>query len=225
VIFYQDSAVPGKEVISIMISHEYKCIFIHIPKCGGTSIEDIIWPEPRKESDLWMGLINKYENKYQTGGLQHLLGTQIRKEVGDVIYDNYYKFSIVRNPWDKIVSQYTHTLRRSDIKEFLGMKKNDSFKIYLERIQKRKHVQWEPQYNFVHDENGELIVDFLGRFENFEKDALTALNHAGIEVTSIPHSMKSQKRRPYVEYFDSESKEIIEELYKQDINTFGYTFD
>ena len=62
-----------------MLSHKYKCIFVHIPKCGGSSIENILWPdkEDRKESNLWMGFISKYHNKYQTGGLQHLQARQI----------------------------------------------------------------------------------------------------------------------------------------------------
>ncbi len=206
-----------------MISHQHECIFVHIPKCGGTSIEDIIWPMPRNESDLWKGLINEYENKYQTGGLQHLKGCQILQEVGKNVYEKYYKFSFIRNPWDKAVSQYAYMQNRKDLMDFIGMKNGASFKKYLELIQKKKHVQWEEQYKFILDDNGELMVDFLGRFERFNEDVLKVLKKFGIDVNEIPHSMKS-KRKSYDSYYDSESMEMLQSIYKVDIGTFGYTF-
>ena len=87
-------------ILVVVISHDKKCIFIHIPKCGGTSVEDVIWPKGkgRTEEDLWMGFVNRFENKYQTGGLQHLLAWQVREEVGSDVFSDYYKFSFVRNP-------------------------------------------------------------------------------------------------------------------------------
>ena len=106
-----------------MISHDKKCIFIHIPKCGGTSVEDVIWPKEqgRTEVDLWMGFVSRFENKYQTGGLQHLLARQVREEVGSDVFSAYYKFAFVRNPWDRIVSQFAYMQQRPDLMDFLGM--------------------------------------------------------------------------------------------------------
>ena len=97
-----------------MISHTHKCIFVHIPRTAGSSVEAILWPDLRKESDLWMGFVSKYRNKYQTGGLQHLQASQIIREVGEDIFSHYFKFSIVRNPWDKAVSQFTYMKQRDD---------------------------------------------------------------------------------------------------------------
>ena len=111
-----------------MISYKHNCIFVHIPKTGGTSIENIIWPfnkKPRAESNLWKGTGDTNHNKYQTWGLQHLLASQIQKEVGDEIFEIFFKFTIVRNPWDKVVSQYIYMKKRKDLREFIGMKEDD----------------------------------------------------------------------------------------------------
>ena len=130
-----------------MISHGHRCIFVHIPKTGGTSIEDVIWPDTRMEEHLWMGFVSKYRNKYQTGGLQHLLARQIRQEVGADIFDDYFKFAVVRNPWDRAVSQYSYTKIRTDLHDLIGMTEDTSFSEYLNRIaESNEHVQWQPQF-------------------------------------------------------------------------------
>jgi hypothetical protein len=206
-----------------MISHTRRCIFVHIPKTGGTSVENLIWPMPRTANDLWMGFRDNYHNKYQTGGLQHLLATQIRSEVGSEIFSAYYKFSFVRNPWDRAVSQFASMAGREDLRDFIGMKKGDSFKQYLTLTSKRKHVQWEPQVNFLRDPAGELLVDYIGKFERFGESVLHVLSTLGVEAKTIPRTRK-RRQGPYSAYYDDESRETIAEIYKLDIETFGYAF-
>ena len=208
-----------------MISHKHKCIFVHIPKTGGTSIEDLIWPRKRDrtEDNLWMGFIDRFHNKYQTGGLQHLCWMQIRQEVGAAVFENYYKFAIVRNPWDKAVSQYAYMKHREDLRDFVGMKEGDCFKTYLSLIQKTEHVQWAPQYPFIYDTGGEQMVDFVGRFEKFNDEVRVILKELGIWKWKIPHTNKSA-RKHYSEYYDDESKEIVGEMYQKDVELLGYLF-
>lgn len=206
-----------------MISHKHKCIFVHVPKNGGSSIEDIIWPGDRRESDLWMGFISKYENKYQTGGLQHLYASQIENEVGKHVFEEYYKFSFVRNPWDKAVSQFSYMQKRDDLREYVGMKKNDSFKKYLELIQKKSHVQWSPQYKFITNKDNQFMVNFVGRFENFEQDALSVMGRLGVSVSAVPHLNKSEHQH-YSRYYDEESVEMVRFIYREDVELFGYEF-
>lgn len=215
-----------------MISYKHQLIFVHIPKTGGSSIEDIIWSskKDRVEQNLWMGAIRPYYNKYQTGGLQHLFASQIFQEVGPRIFDVFFKFSIVRNPWDKVVSQYLYMSKRKDLRDFIGMNEGDSLKTYLLLIQKKTHVQWEHQYKFIFDKNGNPLVDYIGRFENFNDEVKTILAKVnldkrvwGLVKPRIPHANKSE-REEYHHYFDPESCEMVQEMYKQDIELLGYQF-
>jgi hypothetical protein len=215
-----------------MVSHKYKCIFVHIPKAGGTSIEQLIWPSERDrtESNLWMGFVDKYNNKYQTGGLQHLFASQIQQELGADVFSEYFKFTMVRNPWDKIVSQFTYMNKRKDLREYIEMKEGDCFKTYLSLIQKKAHVQWEPQYKFFLDKNGDQIVDFIGRFENFNDEVHNILDSINVKTKffnittkKIPHSKKSI-RSNYRDYYDEESREIVSHLYREDIEMLDYSF-
>jgi hypothetical protein len=205
-----------------MVSHKHKTIFVHIPKTGGTSIEQLIWPveKGRAESDLWMGLVDGFHNKYQTGGLQHLLAIQIRQELGANIFNEYFKFCFVRNPWDKAISQFSYMKKRQDLRDFIGMKAGDCFKRYLELIKRTEHVQWMPQYKFVFDGNGESLVDFVGYFEKIERDIRCVLSQVGLEYKYMPHLNKSE-RDPGIIH-DAESYEMIKEMYSQDFISFGY---
>jgi hypothetical protein len=206
-----------------MISHQYKCIFVHIPKCGGTSIENVIWPEPRKTEDLWMGFTRPFYNKYQTGGLQHLFAIHIREEFGEKIFNEYFKFTIVRNPWDKAVSQYFYMRHRPDLRKFLGMEENASFPHYLRLITKINHVQWDPQHKFITDDTGTILVDYTGRLENMAQDTRAIFDRIGIRQ-EIEH-VNATSHRHYSHYYDDESMSRVGEMYARDIELFNYSFE
>jgi hypothetical protein len=206
-----------------MISDALNCIFVHIPKTGGSSISDVLWPGKRSERDLWMGFIAPLRNKYQTGGLQHLLARQIREEVGATRFNSCFRFTFVRNPWDKAVSQYTYMRTRSDLRTFIGMQEDDSFSRYLALIQERQHVQWMPQTDFLYDIEGNLLVDFIGRFERFAEDAQAVFARLGVQCDYLPHSLRSS-RSQYLDYYDEQARKVITRLYGSDIDAFEYSF-
>lgn len=211
-----------------MISYDLRCIFIHIPKCGGTSIENVIWPHPEDltEANLWWGFTSKYYNKYQTGGLQHLLASQVRLEVGLDIFNSFYKFTIVRNPWNRTVSQFAYMQARPDLMDFIGMQPETEFKTYLGLIQKKQHVQWMPQTDFILDQDGTLLVDRIGYLESIKKDSSEIFDIIGTcaERNKIFHANRSQ-RKTLDHYYDQESIEIVSEIYSRDINYLKYSFD
>ncbi|HMJ73570.1 MAG TPA: sulfotransferase family 2 domain-containing protein [Solirubrobacterales bacterium] len=206
-----------------MISRSHKCIFVHIPRCAGTSVERVIWPRQRCPEDLWMGFIDDYRNKYQTGGLQHLLARQIRQEVGAMSFRSFFKFTVVRNPFDRAVSQFFYMQRRPDLRAFIGMDGDASFSEYLTLIRSRRHVQWEPQCSFIYDDDGALLLDFVGRFETLEADLGRVFDRLGIAPSGLPHA-NATDRVPYREYHTPDSRTQVEEFYDDDLRRLGYVF-
>ena len=207
-----------------MISHTHRCIFVHIPKTGGTSVEDVIWPNERTEADLWMGLVRPGYNRHQTGGLQHLLARQIRSDVGPAVFDAYFRFTIVRNPWDKIISQYAYMRERPDLRRFIGLAEDATLDEYLRRIQTAEHVQWLPQIAFIQDAGGHDIVDFIGRFERLEEGMRFVFNQIGVSCQRLPHRLASRRTRDYRDYFDARTRAEVARLYAADIDHFHYAF-
>lgn len=212
-----------------MICRKRKLVFIHIPKAGGSSIEDMLWPRPRATADLWGGFVRPGFNKYQSGGLQHLTAQQIRQEVGDAVFDSCFVFAVVRDPINRLVSQFNYLNRRQDLRDLLGLDQARDFSTYLERIQEFEHVQWKRQIDFVVSENGEMLPeiyhlerlkDDFGRLAvklGLPRDA--PLVHANASVpSSIPEGWVTI--RP--DELTQEHRTTIYRVYRDDFEQFGY---
>jgi hypothetical protein len=114
--------------------------------------------------------------------------------------------------------------RRSRFQRLTGRQKMAPFVDYLRATRHGPtHVQWEEQYKFICDESGELMVDFVGRFETLQKDFDSVCRMIGISEICLPHKKKS-KRRNYDYYYNDESRHLVSEMYARDIQMFGYTF-
>jgi hypothetical protein len=206
-----------------VISDRLRCIFIHIPKCAGTSIEDVLWPHPRGEDELWGGFVDRYNNRYQTGGLQHLTAALVRDAVGSERFERYFKFTVIRNPWDRAVSQYVFMQRRPDLRELAGIAEDASFTAYLRAIAAAPaHVQWTAQERFLYDADGRLLVDRIVRFETLDQQIAGVFARLGIEA-ELPHR-NAGERGEARHYYDDESRALVAQLYAGDIERFGYAF-
>lgn len=207
-----------------MLSTKHNTLFVHIPKCGGTSVESAIWEEHEKtEENLWMGFLDQFHNKFQTGGLQHLKAIQIRQYVGRKKFDSLFKFSIVRNPFARIVSQYLYMGSRADLREYIGMNVDDSFLSYLHKIQKRSHVQWQQQVSFLYDYKGNLLVDLIIPLEQIDDLPDLLRKHTPINIQSIPRTNTHTAKYNYKDYLCEDSVAIISDLYLEDFEAFNYS--
>ena len=179
-----------------MITNDF--IFIHIPKTGGSSIERFFGQDH--------GLPG-------TPPAHHNVHWYMKNSSN---FDQLYKFSFVRNPWDRYVSLYFYKRERFNYEEsFTDFCKNAA-EYVLEKPGHRRQVDMLMI-------NGEIAVDFVGKMENFQTDFDVVCRHLNIEETTLPH-INQTKHKPWQEYYNDESRKIIEEIYKEDIDYFGYEF-
>jgi len=227
-----------------MICKEYKCIFVHIPKVAGQSVErfflnrlGLSW-----EQRQHLHMMKNKDPAKGTEKLSHLAASEYVRcgHISQQDFDDYFKFSFVRNPWARIVSEYRYRnyFRYKSFKDFVMNKMpppsfNDDY----------RHVM--PQYDMLYDEQGNCLVDFVGRFENLQADFDMVCERLGFEESKLPFVNSSEKtsrairrklksviyrngeseKKHYTEFYDDETREFVKAYYKNDVEVFGYSFD
>jgi len=206
-----------------MINHTHKFIFIHIPKTGGTSIEFHFVPDRMDRiKHIYGGTPLQPDNK------AHLKFHHLKIQYPSLNFDEYVKFTFVRNPWSRAVSSFFHTRKknRNDLREFLGLSGNFSFKEFIVSLKnlKKLHPHYDDQFSFLINKNKKQCMDFIGKLENYQQDFNIVCDKIGIPQQQLPHINKS-KHKHYTEYYDDETKQIVAEKYAKDIEYFGYEFE
>jgi hypothetical protein len=232
-----------------VICHPYRCVFIHIPKTGGISVEHVFLRLVGLTWDTREPLLLRANDDPAKGPprLAHLKATEYvscgyltREQL-----ETYFKFSFVRNPWDRMVSEY----------KYRGHPMRMTFKTWLlEHLPTASftdhYCHLVPQHEFIYDGAGRLLADFVGRYESLQADFGVVCERLGIPRMPLPHENRSldaprvqslndvKKRvrrwlwtlRPknvyphYTQYYDDETRAYVAWLYRRDIELFGYAF-
>jgi hypothetical protein len=192
---------------------ESQCIFVHIPKCAGISIAYTLFGN-------------------LAGG--HLSIMDYQRAFTKTEFRNFFKFTIVRNPWDRFVSAYLF-LRRGGRNEVdlrwaqENLTPYNDFKGFItgwlngEKALKSQH--FKPQYTYLCLPGSSTPeVDFIGRYEQLDQDFEFVQKRLGQEVKRLPHLNKTEEKRDYRSYYDEYSKSLIAEVYQEDIELFDYDF-
>jgi hypothetical protein len=202
----------------MLLSSRKRFIFVHIYRTGGTSVTKALKPFtndpfPRRFLDR----ILRREKQPQIS--EHLTAREIRDLVGKDTFESCVKFAFVRNPWDWQVSLY-HFMRETPSHfQHTLIRSMATFEEYLEwRISADKHLQRE----FVIDDDGSLLVDFVGKFERFNEDFQTICQRIGIRA-SLPHLNRSNHLR-YTQYYNPRTRALSAEHFAEDIEMFEYSF-
>lgn len=202
------------------IFHAKKVLFLHNPKTGGTTIEKLFDLDRTAENLYNIG------SSYQRGSncaLQHLSYIGMKERVPLDIFNSYYKFTFVRNPWDRLVSTYFWNHRGfATFEEFVKFVDMLYSKYTVETLTQypeftRKYcAHLYPQHIYTGDN-----VDVY-RYENFATDLQKILRRFTIDKP-IPVANISGHAH-YTTYYNEVTRELVQKIYADDIRRFGYTF-
>jgi hypothetical protein len=142
----------------------------------------------------------------------HMSVEKLKIKVGEVIWNNYYKFSFERNPWDKVLSSYYHRQPEIPFNEWIK-----TFSLNL-----RSQPLNYPLYSI----KGKVELDFIGKFENLYEDLTYILKKLNIPLIDLPREKVNfrSNREDYRTFYNDNSKKIINKFYKKEIELMGYSF-
>lgn len=230
-----------------MICQPFRCIFVHIPKTAGRSVEmffiDKLKLDRENESHRQQLLITNNDDPTKgTEKLSHLSASEYVQcgHISQQDFSDYYKFSFVRNPWARLVSEYRYRnyLSHKNFKDFVFNKLPEPG-----RGDQYRHVM--AQTDMLYDSNGTLLVDFVGKFEHLQQDFDRVCSQLGFDESKLLHINSSDKKsrelrrktrnfiyrnreselRRYVDFYDHETRDAVAKLYRADIENFSYSFE
>jgi len=193
---------------------ENRCIFVQIPKVAGVSISNSLFG-------------------YHTGGHVTIPEYQLvfnRKE-----FDSFFKFTFVRNPWDRLLSAFLYLKNGGRNKgdyqwaEKYLLAYNSFNDFVMEWVNERnitKGIHFKPQYRFLTTPNNlKPEVDFIGFFENIVDDYQYIRNVLRFGEELKYENKTKGKTNDYRLYYNDKTIEIVSKVYRDDIELFGYDFE
>lgn len=208
----------------MIVSHYHKFIFFAVPKTGTHSIRFALRPHLHKgdweQVDLFINrkLPIKELAKKQHG---HIAANEFRKYVSDQVWSDYFKFGFVRNPWDRFVSLFFFYNKNPDKND-----KNISFAMhdYVEKIPNFNSVILiRNQSDFLCTDSGMLLVDYLGRYEQFDDSFEEICDIIGIPALDT-EKVNQTTHKDYRSYYDKSLIQKVAKVYEKDIKIFNYSF-
>jgi hypothetical protein len=208
----------------MIISHAQRYIFFAIPKTGTHAIRRALRTHLAPGDQEQVGLFESRSLPYpEIAAIKHghITARQIRPVLGAEMFDSYFKFAIVRNPFDRFVS-YCAFISRQD--GHFASAPREYMKFVLTDMRPYNHILFRPQSEFVADADGRLMVDFIGRVERLQADYDRICDRLGLPRVVLER-VNASSHRDYREYFDEELVAMVSKLYRADLELFDYAFD
>lgn len=201
-----------------MISLQKRFLFVHIPKTAGNSIQSVL----RDYAEDQLVALRKEQNGIERFGLRnpkykvkkHSTLGEYHDALGDEQFGKLYKFTCVRNPWDRMVSYYFTPTQNPETWD------RQKFRAIISKA--------VPVADYLRLASGEedpfANVDYIMRFENLVDDFRAVCTAISISPPTLPQYNRSS-REHYSKYYDDELREFVRARFASEIERFDYRFE
>ena len=212
------------------INHNKKCIYIHIPKNGGSYISEILskhygfknyYLQRPDHENFCLGKdysVDKHENKIHGTLIYYKTSPFINNiiNMNEEKWNSYFIFTFIRNPYDRIVSGWNYINKYNiPFKNYLDIHyKSTSFNYWHVFMTQSRHMI---------DVNGKININYIGKIENLEDDLKIILSKIGFHtIIHQPFKKNSKSHNNYKSYYNNHILEKVNYLMKEDFENFDY---
>ena len=205
----------------MIVSHRHRFVFFAVPRTGTHALRDALRPLLGDED--WQQFALRGQARLPVPALArlghgHVSLRQLRASTDEGIWARYFKFAIVRNPYDRYVSACAMLNKRNP--RYAG-NEQAFMKRALAVPRFRQRVLVRPQTEMLVDVSGGLGLDFVGRFETLQESFDEACRQIGIAPARLG-AINATEHRAFETYYDDELCAMVTDFYRRDFEMLGY---
>lgn len=216
----------------MIFSRGRRYIFVHAPKTGGTSLALMLEDKAMKD-DIMLGDTPKAKKRrgkvkgIETSGRlwKHSMLSDLYGLVTQAEMEDFFVFTLVRNPWDRMLSYYHWLQVQSFEHPAVAKAKALEFADFVTDPMILRSMELNPYGRYVEDQDGIERGDHFIRLEHFRDDLELVEATLGVKFREIAHENASNRGRDYRSAYDQRGREAVAAACATDISRFGYAFE